>query len=593
MTRIRRFTLAVALACSFSMNFNLANAEKPQPLSALAQMPVKEVTVFKDGHAFVMHEGRMPTDEQGDVLMDYLPAPVLGTFWSYSLEKDAKLSSVLASRHKVLVPQSALHVAEFIRANPGAQVEVVEVRNRGSANASTITYEAQIVGTPVRSSEEIETTLPPNSGEHLPEFGDCVLLKTALGVAPVPLQNIEYVTFKSGFQSKLSNEEFRNLLRLKLDWAGKSASKDAEVGMAYLQQGMRWIPEYRVNIDGAGNAHLRLQATLVNDLTDLKDVVCHFVVGVPTFSFKDQTDPISLQETMVNVAAHSNGYALQSRLSNAIMSQSVQMGSFSNADAPQEPQAEVSGSAKNEDLYVFTVKHVTLRKGQRMVVPIYETNLKYKDVYTLSLPFSPPPDVVRNFNQSQQSEIERMLKAPKFIHKIRLTNKSEFPLTTAPALLLRDDKVLAQGMTTYTAAGAKSDLTLTTAVDLKIKKQDKETARTPNAVSWQGDQYGRVDLSGTISVTNYGSNPADLEVTRFVLGKTGKADSGGVAEMVNVFEDFEYLPDGGSIYPVWWSWYSWPSWWSRFNGVGKITWNKTIAPKEETDLNYTWSYFWR
>ena len=120
MKRIRRFACAAILSGTLSMNFNLANAEKPQPLSALAQMPVKEVTVFKDGHAFVMHEGKMPTDEQGDVLMDYLPAPVLGTFWSYSLEKDAKLSSVLASRHKVLVPQSALHVAEFIRANPGA-----------------------------------------------------------------------------------------------------------------------------------------------------------------------------------------------------------------------------------------------------------------------------------------------------------------------------------------------------------------------------------------------------------------------------------------------------------------------------------------
>ena len=46
-------------------------------------MPVKEVTVFKDGHAFVLHEGAMPTDAAGNVLMDYLPSPVLGTFWPY------------------------------------------------------------------------------------------------------------------------------------------------------------------------------------------------------------------------------------------------------------------------------------------------------------------------------------------------------------------------------------------------------------------------------------------------------------------------------------------------------------------------------
>jgi hypothetical protein len=50
------------------------------PLGTLAKMPVKEITVFKDGHAFVLHEGPLPTDGAGNVVLDYLPAPVLGTF---------------------------------------------------------------------------------------------------------------------------------------------------------------------------------------------------------------------------------------------------------------------------------------------------------------------------------------------------------------------------------------------------------------------------------------------------------------------------------------------------------------------------------
>ena len=32
---------------------------------ALAKLPVKEITVFKDGHAFLLHEGVLPTDETG------------------------------------------------------------------------------------------------------------------------------------------------------------------------------------------------------------------------------------------------------------------------------------------------------------------------------------------------------------------------------------------------------------------------------------------------------------------------------------------------------------------------------------------------
>jgi len=41
---------------------------------------VKEVTVFKDGHAFVLHSGKMPTEGAGNVVMDYLPTPVMGAF---------------------------------------------------------------------------------------------------------------------------------------------------------------------------------------------------------------------------------------------------------------------------------------------------------------------------------------------------------------------------------------------------------------------------------------------------------------------------------------------------------------------------------
>lgn len=572
------------------------SAEKAQALSALAQLPVKEVTAFKDGHAFVFHEGSMPVDSNGNVLLDYLPTPVLGTFWPFSADNNAKLTAVVASQHKVRVPRSALRVRDFVEANPGAPVEVTESKNPHSTNASTLTYEAQIIGIPVRSSEELEATAPPNSGEKLPEFGDCVLLKTTSGVATVPLENIQYITFKSSYESKLSQEEFRNLLTLKLDWGKGQPAKTAEVGMTYLEKGIRWIPEYKVNIDGSGNAHVKLQATIVNDLTDLKDVNVHLVVGVPTFSFKDQTDPISLQQTLAAVAARTPaGYYGNNALSNSIMSQTAGYASVGDdiRVSSEGEQPGASGVEKNEDLFVFTVKHVTLRKGQRMALPIYETDLKYKDVYTITVPFSPPAEIVQAFNQTQQSELDRLMRAPKYMHKIRLANKSDYPLTTAPALLLKNDKVLAQGMMKYTSAGGSEDLALTTAVDLKVKKQDHETKRTPNAVSWQNDQYGRVDLAGTISTTNYGKEPAEIEVTRYVLGKTGSADHEAKMQMVNIFEDFDFVADGSNPYPTWWSWYSWPQWWSRFNGVGKITWHQTIKPKETLDLNYNWNYFWR
>src|SRR5262245_37525263 len=239
----------------------LAAAERAAPHSALTRMPVKEITVFKDGHAFVLHEGKMPTDDAGNVLLDHLPTPVIGTFWPFSSEKNARLVMVTAGRRRVAVERTALTLRELVEANPGAQVMVTE--------PNTPAYPATVVGFLSRTAQEQEAVAPPNAGELLPQKGNLLLLKTADGTKVVPFERIQDVKFLGPYQTKLAEEEYRNLLTLKLDWAGGQPGKTADVGMVYLQKGVRWIPSYQVEIDGAGKAAVKLQATLLNELTDL------------------------------------------------------------------------------------------------------------------------------------------------------------------------------------------------------------------------------------------------------------------------------------------------------------------------------------
>src|SRR2546428_5264852 len=82
-------------------------AQRPESSGALAKMPVKEVSVFKDGHAFVLHEGSMPIDASGNVVMDYLPAPVLGTFWAYTPDPNVKVSAITAEPPRTVVVRTA------------------------------------------------------------------------------------------------------------------------------------------------------------------------------------------------------------------------------------------------------------------------------------------------------------------------------------------------------------------------------------------------------------------------------------------------------------------------------------------------------
>src|SRR5437773_1074803 len=125
-------------------------AQQPAQTGTLARMPVKEVSVFKDGHAFVLHEGAMPIDAAGDVVMDYLPAPVLGTFWAYTVDPNIKVSAVTAGQHRIVVERTALKLAEMLESNVGAEVTVTE--KPGGTGRDILTYPATVLGISRRRS---------------------------------------------------------------------------------------------------------------------------------------------------------------------------------------------------------------------------------------------------------------------------------------------------------------------------------------------------------------------------------------------------------------------------------------------------------
>ena len=168
----------------------------------------------------------------------------------------------------------------------------------------------------------MEATAPPGEGEKLPEKGKIILLKTSEGVRAVGIDRIQQVTFRGPHKAAVASEEFRNLLRLKLDWGNRKPAKEADMGLLYLQKGIRWIPAYKFVIDGKGGATVQLEATLINELADLDDVTANLVVGVPTFAFADTADPIGLGQTVAQLSPSFRQDAqTQYAFSNSIMSQ--------------------------------------------------------------------------------------------------------------------------------------------------------------------------------------------------------------------------------------------------------------------------------
>jgi len=535
--------------------------------AAKADLPIREVTVFKDGHAMVLRSGVAATNAAGDVVLDELPLPVLGTFWAFEDTEAAGLRSVRAGR-----------VDEATQVEPGSIQDLLMLAV------------GEDVVLRIGSDTEIRGRLTKIVGGT----GGTALVAGDDGLVAVPMGQIQRVTFADPAVADRKREEVRHAERLTIDlgWDGAPAA-EARVGMAYIQKGLRWIPSYRVTLLDDDTARVELQATLVNELADLHDVSMHLVVGVPTFAFEHTLDPIGLQDQIADLGQYFRRADQSGNMfSNAIMTQSARMAEtrdFMPAGGPGgPPDVEVGGTESQEDLYVFHVDHVTLARGERLVVPIAVTEVPYEPVYTLDIPIAPPTETWQYFNTDQQRQIAQMLAQPKATHVLRMTNTSEHPFTTAPALVIREGRPLAQNLMRYTAKNAKVDLEVTKAVDIRIESSSKETGRDARALDWNGHTYARIDLAGLTEITNYKDNAIKLEVTRYVLGLADGASHDGEASQIDFFTDLDWSDPTFQ----WYRWYGWPWWWSRLNGAAKFEWDLEMKPGERVELESKWHYMW-
>jgi hypothetical protein len=536
-------------------------------------LPVRELTVFKDGHAFVLHEGTVPVTPAGTVVLDRLPQPVLGTFWPYVAQPGVRLRSVVAGLQNARMPRPAATLAELVAANPGADILVTE---HGAKQ-----YPATIVG-----------LVPSSAGDSGRAGSPLVVLKVGEGTKLLPADRLQDLTFRSEYRSQIEVPRQAGVLTLGLDWGNAPRSATAVVGMYYLQRGFRWIPSYKVDLDGKGTADVRLHASLVNELTSLSDVNLNLVVGVPSFALADSIDPVSAQETVAQLGAFfQSGSRFANAMSNALFSQTaqpeVEMRQRIVTPAEGERAGELHEGSRREDLYVHTVRGISLQKGERMVLPLASLKMPYRDLYALDLPLAPPAEFRNQIGGEHSAELSRLAATPRVQHFIRLSNNSTQPLTTAPGLLLREGKVISQALMTYTPVGAQSDVKLDDALDIRVRKEEQQVERGPARDQAGGTRLSEVKHTGILTIRNLGSRPAQLEVTRAVLGRVSQVDNGGKAESLSILDgDWE----NRVARPGWWDSVSWPLGWASRNPIGRITWNVKVDAGKSLALRYQWSY---
>src|SRR5690349_3103271 len=151
-------------------------------------------------------------------------------------------------------------------------------------------------------------------------------------------------------------------------------------------------------------------------------------------------------------------------------------------------------------------------------------------------------------------------------HSLRLTNDTQQPWTTAPAMTQKGGTVLGQDTLRYAAVGSKTTVRITRAIDIQGEESENEIGRERNAAQFYRASYDKVTVHGELRVTNYKREAVKLEVRRKIEGEVTK--NPGKAEVVALAEGLKGV-----------------------NPHTRLSWTLALEPGKPTTIEYEYTLY--
>ena len=508
-----------------------------------------EAFVFKNGYSLAAIEVDFPT-KIGVYQVTPLPDSALGSFW-LTWPEGTEIKNVKATVAETETDVDAASIAELLEANIGASVQLAD---------DDTWYKGVIVSVPKRSQDPIiypqdDKTIPaPNPDER----GDVVILKDGSQTYVLSLHAIKKIRFLDAEAGmKLKRLSRQNVIEFEVTKTFSELGKHLYI--QYLANGLSWSPSYVVDITNEDKALISAKAVLVNDLIGLDDTRAELVTGYPHLAYADKSSHFTLtplQQLMQQIQA---GRGVQERFAFDNASNNAASFGYAMAKSPSMPSQALEGEAE-EDLFFYPIENVTLKKGERGYFPLFAAEAPYQHLYTVSLPDAIQPEVyLRNRGGMPDAP------DPVVWHTLKLENESNSPWTTAPAMTMKNGRILGQDTIRYTPRGATIDLKITQAVSVKAEHNEYEIERDPNPFQIGTVSYAKIRVKGEVVVTNFKDEAIELEVEKIVTGEV--VEVAGGPEVKKLVKGLQNV-----------------------NPQSQLTWNRTVEPGVDNALRIEYTY---
>lgn len=527
----------------------LANSISAQKAKDENPLKAKSISIFKNGSAFFIKEGKVKTKDGSYVMTENLPRALFGTFWIHSPSNELKQVTSYSDLVTTKSEDVTRSFIDLIQANKGKKMKIHIGKDE--------VYE----GTPE------EVVMKDAKGEEKVFVNQTIVVfKTATDWLSFSPSEIRRIQFLEKPNQLLEKETTANKHVLSVDFTTKKAEQPLE--MMYLENGINWTPTYLIEMTSDTKAKLSLRAEVSNNAEDIESTDVNFVVGIPNFKFANKLS--SLVDFLGMVYPNKNQYALNN-FSNGLATQQLGYAVDDMVTTPVSVTPMGSGVVgdADEDLYFYTVKNITLKNGGRGQYPIFSKDIDIAHIYECNMAQNSATTGFYQkdflFTPDNQNPV---------FHSIKVNNNLEFPWTTGSAMVISsksgEKRPISQDMLNYTPIKGHSYVKLTEAPDIKVKHAEKEVSREQKVRKVNASNnryyYDLVTVEGKIKVRSYKDKKVDLNLKRTIHGELIDSEVKWLkAERVNRSADINKITD--------------------------VCWETSLAPEEELEITYSYKVY--
>lgn len=520
--------------------------------TAQTNLPLKSVSIFKNGTCMFTKEGTLPLKD--GVLRLPVPNAINSTYW-INTPGEKLIKSISYKDEKIKVQRDVSSLHQLLELNIGKTISFVLNKHQAQPNINTT--DGGIHAAPQLISGKI---LGVNHALNKFKISD------KSGVRYFPIGDI--LNTDITIEDALDKQQTDSVARYAVVTPTKELS-EMKIQELSLQSGVQWIPSYALKLGVDTVGRIEMKALIENFSGEpISNTDAEVIVGVPQLYYSSVLDP-AVSTTYTSAASNirsgftvRGGRSAETQVIVDGMSVSDNFagglgngGSTIPSTTASQLEADRNYTADVEqgnNIFVYKLGNITVEKSSKTHVPVFAVPIEYKDIHDCII-----PDFT-NFEHSRQVGDNRT--TYDVFHSIELRNTTNYPLTTAGIIVTdENNRFLAQDLLKYIPKGGKGNVRLSKEINVTVKCAEEELNRTENVKKIYKVYYNRVRIKGATIVENFNEKTLTVKIVKSINGSVVNADQGKVRKLSESF---------------------------TVNPQSEVTWEVTVKPGEKKEISY-------